>query len=119
MKDTARQDDAASGLKWHSRPRVCAAVRAVAVMLLVIPIAGIVAHVALLVWASLDQVVAYYRSGAMMAVFVLPWIVFAASFVHQKRTGMRINIAARVACFLWLASILVVVPGIFRMLRGL
>jgi hypothetical protein len=62
--------------------------------------------------------VAYYQSRAPLAVFVGAWIVFALTFKHQKRTRMRLNQVTRIACFVWVASIMLIVPGIFVGLRG-
>jgi hypothetical protein len=68
--------------------------------------------------ASRPVAVAYYQSKAPLAVFAGAWIVFALTFKHQKRTRMRLNQVTRIACFTWVASIMLIVPGIFVGLRG-
>jgi hypothetical protein len=93
--------------------------RLVALLFVAVPILGTGVHAAMFVWATREFVVTYYKGGGPIVVFVLGWVIYLASLKHQAHTGMRLNVAARALCFVWMASTLLIVPGLYVKLHEL
>jgi len=81
--------------------------RASAVLLLVLPILGILLHVAVLAGGR-EWVVAYYRSRALGAVAVVAFGNLFATYFHYRRTRMRVDVVSRILSNAWIFSLLMV-----------
>jgi hypothetical protein len=108
------ESDAPSGRKPPSAAR-----RVLGVLLVAIPLLGTAVHVAMLLGSSQETVVAYYKGGGPLVVFALAGVIFVAGMKPLVSSGgLRGSVLIRAACFLWVASILLIVPGLFVKLRA-
>jgi len=84
-----------------------ATMRALAVVLFVLPIVGIAAHLALFA-APPEWVSIYFHTGAMPAVAFLAFLNIFGSYFHYRRTGMRLDIASRILANVWLVCMILI-----------
>jgi hypothetical protein len=98
---TAAPDNPEGG---ESQEAVSPAMRTLAVVLLVLPILGIGAHLALYL-AAPDRIRPYVLSWGLRAVAFASFANLLGSFFHYRKTGMRAVYAARLLTYLWILSI--------------
>jgi hypothetical protein len=84
-------------------PVVSPALKVLAVVMLVLPILGLAANLAIWRWAP-EWIVPYWRGKGMHAVIVLASINMTVAFFHRRRTKMRTAFAAQLLSLAWLAS---------------
>jgi hypothetical protein len=90
-------------LGFSKPPVVSGAMKAAAALLLVLPILGIAAHVA--IWRlAPDWIMPYFTSRGMYAVIAVAAVALVASYLHYRRSRMRTVLVARVLCFIWMLS---------------
>ena len=87
------------------RRKVPPALRVAAVVMLVVPIAGLAVHAALYVSSDVTWVPAYKRYGLAL-VGVLAFGNLVANYFHYRRTRMGLDTVSRVLTYLWVVSIL-------------
>lgn len=81
------------------------AMRALGYVLLLVAVAGVIAHVVLylLPWAEYGQ--PFTRSIGLKVSFGLAFATLAANIFHYHRTHMRLDIASRILTYVWIISI--------------
>jgi len=87
------------------RRKVPPALWVAAVVMLVVPIAGLAVHVALYVSNDVTWVPAYKRYGLAL-VGVLAFGNLVANYFHQRRTRMGLDMISRALTYLWVVSII-------------
>jgi hypothetical protein len=93
------EGEAAEASAWERRT---------AALILVVPLLGIAVHAIFFVYGRANPEWLYHY------VFVGPWLMYVvaplsfanlvASWMHYRRTGMRMDLAARIATYLWILS---------------
>jgi hypothetical protein len=86
------------------RRKVSPALWVAAVVMLVVPIAGLAVHAALYFSSDLTWVAAYRKYG-MILVGVLASSNLVANYFHHRRTRMDMDIVSRFLTWLWVLSI--------------
>lgn len=79
--------------------------RTLGYVLLLVAVAGVIAHVVLylLPWAEYGQ--PFTRSIGLKVSFGLAFATLAANIFHYHRTHMRLDIASRILTYVWIISI--------------
>ena len=88
-------------------PEYTPAERAVAVVIMIVPIIGILIHAAFYAYGvSNPSWLHDYVYGPWLKYLVAPlsFAVIVANWVHYRRTRMNLDIASRVLAYLWIIS---------------
>ena len=85
--------------------KVSPALWVAAVVMLVVPIAGLAVHVVLYVSSDVTWVPAYKRYGLAL-VGVLAFGNLVANYFHHRRTRMGLDMISRALTYLWVVSII-------------
>ena len=88
-----------------------------AIALLVVPLVGIAAHAVLYYLASEGAVApasvrAYVFGWGTKAVAALAILCVVGNWVHYRRTRMRLDVASRIAAYLWILSIVLLLRAV-------
>jgi hypothetical protein len=79
--------------------------RALAIVMVVLPIAGMLFHVIIYV-ASPAWAAGYVRGSGLMAVAIVSFINLFGNWFHYRHTRMNLDILSRILAYLWVISIL-------------
>ncbi len=91
----------------EDRRTVSSAMKALAAVLLLVPLAGLAVHVALYFrWP--EGAGQFGRTEWAKAEAIAAVLFVAASWFHWRRTRMKLVLAARVMAYLWIISIILV-----------
>ena len=92
-------------------PEYTPAERAVAVVIMIVPIIGILIHAAFYVYGlgDHDWLRQYKLSVWMKAVAGLAFINLVGNWFHYRRTRMGLDIASRIATYLWILTIVLLI----------
>lgn len=78
--------------------------RALAIVLIALPIAGILFHVGILIFAR-PWITVYFRNLGLPIVSVVAFLTLFGSYFHYRKTHMRSDILARVLANAWIFTI--------------
>jgi hypothetical protein len=106
-------------------PRLSLIMRLLGVLILVVPLLGVTAHVGMYLMATnqtagpewwtdfvredgMPWAREYIHGWELKAVAILAFLTLVGGWIHYRRTGMTIDIVARILTYLWLLSIILV-----------
>jgi hypothetical protein len=107
MDETARRPAS------RTAPGLSPSRKALAVVLLVVPILGMAAHLAIWLWAR-NWIEPYCHTHATYAVALLASINFMAALLLGRRTKSRALLAARVLSIMWMVSLALLISSYVR-----
>ena len=93
---------------------VSPALRFLALVNLLLPIAGLLAHAAMYAAASPEWTAAYVRGPPIKVIAVVAFINLVGNWFHYRRTRMNLDIFARILTYLWILSIVLMVVYLAR-----
>lgn len=96
-----------------SPPAVSSAMKAAAWVIMVVPVLGLAMHLTLYAMAgeSADWkhwLIVYSHGWGMIVTLLLTFANLVCSWLHYRKTGMGLAVAARILTYLWILSLVLI-----------
>ncbi|HUU09027.1 MAG TPA: hypothetical protein VM431_00635 [Phycisphaerae bacterium] len=88
-------------------PRLSAGLRALGILLLVVPMAGLVLHLALYGLLDPEMLKAYVHGPWLKAAAIVAFVNLVGNWFHYRKTRMGLDVASRIMTYLWVISMIV------------